>query len=530
MSPTYYKIILVTSFIILFCSSVIIVKMYASNLKQDPIYDDFFPSLHDASENPLISAITDMQLFQRLEKVSQLSESKFINKNINITRREHSLGVCKLAGIYVNILNQNSSKNNGGIKVISDVQKLAIQVAGLCHDIGHGPFSHLFESALKSRNIKFDHEEQSTNIVRYIFKHLQPELVRDLPSDFVDVVCDMIIGIDQDKHKQKYSNSIYWKDFFLFTIVNAHRVNDIDVDKLDYMMRDTSVVGFKKNYLDLKMHIIDFLKDIRVENGCIVYNYNCAHSIVSFSHQYYLNYRYSYLGVDNVGASLLLGDIINEMLESTKVESLINNLDMFASFTDEYFEIQMKQVLKHPEDSRLYKLVSRLMNKEYYTLQSCCEIKSPEDLKQGAKSVIEEIINSFKGTDIGKKYNDYMVLVPVYLGHVLKHKNGSEITNVIEITPFFNKVNSNVSLSSFYNENQLSSRGTEIFKYLSGDKYPSYNDAYVDTLDAPVQLRLYLKAVDSPLSVTEINEIVTAFRTCVNTNSNLENQELYNFY
>jgi len=71
-------------------------------------------------------------------------------------RWEHSLGVMKIAGDFVD----HFMKVKPGI--CDDKDKMCVMIAGLCHDLGHGPFSHLFEKYIATvSDKKWSHEESS---------------------------------------------------------------------------------------------------------------------------------------------------------------------------------------------------------------------------------------------------------------------------------------------------------------------------------------------------------------------------------
>lgn len=71
-----------------------------------------------------------------------------ISKRFNFTI---SFRVCYLAGEMIDKLNNNSKEEK-----INKREKLLIQIAGLIHDLGHGPFSHLWDKFLRSVNIESD--------------------------------------------------------------------------------------------------------------------------------------------------------------------------------------------------------------------------------------------------------------------------------------------------------------------------------------------------------------------------------------
>ena len=117
---------------------------------------DIIDPIHDfvrVNSNEL--KIIDTSIFQRLRRIRQLSGAHLIYPGAQHTRFEHSLGVMHIASMAGHALNEK------GIVSSDNIQNL--RFAGLLHDIGHGPFSHLFEELLQKR--KMSHEDMGRNII-----------------------------------------------------------------------------------------------------------------------------------------------------------------------------------------------------------------------------------------------------------------------------------------------------------------------------------------------------------------------------
>ncbi|MDH7556911.1 MAG: HD domain-containing protein, partial [Candidatus Methanosuratincola sp.] len=99
--------------------------------------------------------VIDTLPLQRLRRIKQLVFADYVYPGANHTRFEHSVGVMHLAGLLGKALPVSMDKD--------EIQK--IRLAGLCHDLGHGPFSHTFEQVLIKRLNK-THEDLTPWIVR----------------------------------------------------------------------------------------------------------------------------------------------------------------------------------------------------------------------------------------------------------------------------------------------------------------------------------------------------------------------------
>ena len=117
---------------------------------------DIIDPIHDfvrVNSNEL--KIIDTPIFQRLRRIRQLSGAHLIYPGAQHTRFEHSLGVMHIASMAGHALNEK------GLVSSDNIQNL--RFAGLLHDIGHGPFSHLFEELLQKR--KMSHEDIGRDII-----------------------------------------------------------------------------------------------------------------------------------------------------------------------------------------------------------------------------------------------------------------------------------------------------------------------------------------------------------------------------
>jgi deoxynucleoside triphosphate triphosphohydrolase SAMHD1 len=166
---------------------------------------------------------------QRLGNIHQLGISRKVFPSANHTRLEHSLGVMYLSRLVGQRLG------------ISGRVLELIELAGLLHDAGHFPYSHLFDVCLKTLlkqnalpdNVLVKHEDRSVYILRVISDRLNI-----LSPEEVQFVADCIKGKPGKTYPQYY-----------YQIVNSKVV---DVDKLDYLQRDafhTGVTLFLPEYI-----------------------------------------------------------------------------------------------------------------------------------------------------------------------------------------------------------------------------------------------------------------------------------------
>uniref|UniRef100_A0A8D3A957 HD domain-containing protein n=1 Tax=Scophthalmus maximus TaxID=52904 RepID=A0A8D3A957_SCOMX len=192
--------------------------------------------------HPLLIKIIDTPQFQRLRNLKQLGGSYFVFPGASHNRFEHSIGVCYLAGQLVQALNERQPE-----LLITRRDILCVQIAGLCHDLGHGPFSHMFDGRFipKARpDITWKHENASVAM----FDHLVKENdLNQLMTQHGLVLPEDLTFIKEQIGGPLDTNAAQAKKSFLYQIV-ANKTNGIDVDKWDYFARDCYHLGIQNNF------------------------------------------------------------------------------------------------------------------------------------------------------------------------------------------------------------------------------------------------------------------------------------------
>lgn len=317
------------------------------------IYDP----IHGPIELPeLCIQIINTTEFQRLRHVYQLGVCYYVFPGASHKRFEHSIGVCHLAGEFI----KNLQKNQPELKIDS-IMVENIQIAGLCHDLGHGPFSHLFDDYfLKTfyadrRTLNLHHEERSCNILKKIIS----KYLINLSSKRVDIICDLI-----------YPKGKILKQAWLYEIV-ANCDNGIDVDKFDYLSRDCYNLGISKSFCHLRL-----LKYARVINNHICYPKKVIFEINNlFQTRYMLhNQFYNHQVVKSI--EFMITDIFRLTNPYYNLSVCINDLDSFLKLDDNLLSIisfkfsgdtnmiSAQQILSDIQTRKLYKFIEEVSIQE----------------------------------------------------------------------------------------------------------------------------------------------------------------------
>ncbi|KAM9647349.1 deoxynucleoside triphosphate triphosphohydrolase SAMHD1 [Morphnus guianensis] len=217
--------------------------------------------------HPLLVRIIDTPQFQRLRYIKQLGGTYFVFPGASHNRFEHSIGVGYLAGCLVRALKERQPELD-----ITQRDILCVEIAGLCHDLGHGPFSHMFDGRfipLTRPDLKWKHETASVEMFEHLIASNKLEEVMKsyglVLEEDMNFIKEQIGGpIDETACEKLWPYRGRQKEkSFLYEIV-ANKKNGIDVDKWDYFARDCHHLGIQNNF-DYK-RLLKFTRVCEVKN------------------------------------------------------------------------------------------------------------------------------------------------------------------------------------------------------------------------------------------------------------------------
>ena len=189
---------------------------------------DFIMELNDPIHGfigltELESKIINSAPYQRLRRIKQLSGGHFVYPAAEHTRFGHCIGAMYLAGLTGRRL---LAPLNLGEKTLQEVR-----ISGLLHDIGHGPFSHVFEESLIERR-GWNHEDVTEWIIR-------ESEVGDLLEDG-GISKNRIANLVRGRRETKTDS-----------VVSSIVAGQVDADKMDYLIRDSFYCGVNYGLVDI---------------------------------------------------------------------------------------------------------------------------------------------------------------------------------------------------------------------------------------------------------------------------------------
>ena len=230
-------------------------RYYKNLIVNDPIHGHI--ELH-----PVLVVIMDTPQFQRLRYIRQLGVNYFVFPGAMHSRFEHSIGVSHLTRQL--LLNISQKQPYLGI---TEQDILSCEIAGLCHDLGHGCFSHFYENFLSSENDSgWRHETMSTKMLDYLIQenNLMPIFYEHgLNEKDIAFVKEMISSKPLGDTSSEWPYLGREKDkSFLYDIV-SNKTSGLDVDKWDYIKRDAHYLGIPNNFDSYRL--MKFMRVIQVE-------------------------------------------------------------------------------------------------------------------------------------------------------------------------------------------------------------------------------------------------------------------------
>lgn len=275
--------------------------------------------------------IIDCEMFQRLRYVSQLTSTDSVYPGGCHSRFIHSLGVMTVAGKMVKHLLRSGSvvydKQLGGDPKLSERKWVQIaRIAGLLHDIGHGPFSHAFDRIVYSKIY---------NVMDGGHDYHRLKLVKQSPLKECIEACGIKVHDVLNVWTAKQPSSTQSIDDVLYYMIKLAIGGPLGADRIDFVLRDSYFTGTKHLGTIAWKRIIynsTILFQEKTNTFVLAYAYKTIHDIIQALDGRRYMYHGVYLNKTVDAASLVIERMMEELYKTNQTNQ--TNEDLLSIVQD----------------------------------------------------------------------------------------------------------------------------------------------------------------------------------------------------
>ena len=315
-------------------------EIQVSGLIADPIYHYIVMTDRVEGEGTERDVI-DTLWVQRLRRIFQLQSARWVYPSAEHTRFQHSLGTMHVAGAFSDKLYPSLSRIHRAEIPSSFCIEELLRLAGLLHDIGHGPFCHFFDEQYLSR-FKTNHEEIGQHIIRGKISPILKRIRRSPHGPFKrgeSVDPEQVAFLIKRPLKKEEQKHPRW----LVLLQQLFR-GIFTVDNIDYVLRDAYMTGVSIGPIDWRrlLHYVSYHKE-----GLMLDKRGLDALAMFLNARLYL-YSNVYYHRTTRSIDLQLQEIFKETMEILCPFHPLEDLDRYLSLTDWFL---MEKVLEWEKSS-----------------------------------------------------------------------------------------------------------------------------------------------------------------------------------
>ncbi|HPN30191.1 MAG TPA: HD domain-containing protein [bacterium] len=302
--------------------------------------------------------LIDNRWMQRLKRIFQLQTAWLVYPGAVHTRFLHSMGVMDLAGKFARKLYYHFKEIHPE-ELIPDIEYVVetCRIAGLLHDIGHGPFGHTLDQAHTYKKFKSTHEDIGRKIILTELSDIIKNIKRS-PEGKFDGELDPALICNFIKPVEPYKN--LWEKVFSKIIYGLY-----SVDKLDYLARDSYFCGVREYGL---LDIDRLIETTSVFEDGLMLHKSSASALKAFLISRLFMYENVYYHKTVRSIDISFSDILGDCLDELGIANPMDDIESFYNIDDFYLH-SIIPGWKNGADGRkknLGEIWSRLLNRELY--------------------------------------------------------------------------------------------------------------------------------------------------------------------
>lgn len=299
------------------------------------------PIHHSINLSEIEIKIINTRAFQRLRNIKQLGLINYVFPGADYTRFSHSIGTSYLASELYDACSR--------VKLTSDdKEKQKFRLAGLLHDIGHYPFSHAMENAIKLYSEKYQLSEiiekkDSESIIKPPLENPISYLTHESVGREVLLNDDEICTILKDYgFEPEEIYHLFTRDSEIENKTNLIS-SDLDADRLDYLLRSAYHVGLPYGFTDIEYILRQITTD---ESGKICIGQKALRTVDHFLLCRYFDYSQVIFHKTVAGFEEVLKSVIVYLIDEKKIncsrDSIISSIK-----SGEWYEYDDSHITNH---------------------------------------------------------------------------------------------------------------------------------------------------------------------------------------
>lgn len=449
-------------------------------VSRDPLYSEIFMY-------PLEILATDTPIVQRLRYLSQLVGSQMSYPSATHTRFSHSLGVMHVSGLYASHL---FGKDSPQFKLT--------RLAGLLHDIGHGPFSHQFDEVVYDF---FGYREGHDQFREKLLLERMPQLMmaqyessRDpFKKSIMEEIEEIFGRIPEDPFGElmKSVNEIFNGEKSgnpLFNIVQG----PLGADRMDFVLRDAYFSGVRY-YGTVPMDRIIRNSAILKKNDADVLSYNVKtiDDMYTVLFGRFMMYKNVYFHKTSRAVDMMIQDLLRHSIKPLNLKTYLEDLDEFVKLTDDFVihRIEFLHDFEKKDDDdirKAYEIIKRLRKRDLWKLVV--------EIPYTTTGIDPGSISKSLGEDILKKMKRN--LKSIVENDLVESKDLDAINEILTDFDDIFVIDTPYKLTLFYPDEFLS---TKVYihdeeKVMTFDEFERHHPTYTMMFDKMLQLvRIYTK-------------------------------------
>jgi len=295
-------------------------------VSRDPIYSEIL--LY-----PLEILVIDTKAMQRLRYLSQLVGSEYVYPGATHTRFAHSLGVMHLSGVYAEHLYDTPDK----VRIL--------RLAGLLHDIGHGPFSHQFDDVVyKKLGFKDGHDEYRHRLLREYFPKEMKKKYDEAPAKLKKAVIeDLEITLGELSNNMEDNFAQLMEEVIKVYEGEEHGTIDFAIvqgplgaDRLDFVLRDSYYAGTRGFGTGAIDRLIRNAMIVNKDNESILaYDSKVVDEIYTILFGRFMMYKNVYFHKTSRAADMMIQELLELSYKALRLDERVMNIHSFLDLTDQ---------------------------------------------------------------------------------------------------------------------------------------------------------------------------------------------------